>query len=305
MKITKAVITAASRNQRSLPLQMLIDRDGEQKSVLAILLNEARQAEIEDCCVVVCPGDEETYRAAAGASADRLRFVAQQEPRGYGHAVNCARGFVRDEPFLHLVGDHIYISDSGAAPVLQRASAEPDRTGSAPAGVSCAAQLVAAAEANDCAVSGVQPTRETLLPLFGAVGGQRVKGTQDVFAIDQVIEKPTPTQAEQTLLVPGLRTGHYLCFFGMHILNSARHGAFGAAVVGIPRTRRAFASAERNGAAREVPRSGGPWPPVSARRAIRPAHRADRAGPQRPGPRGGSRRSLRASRPAPKSGAAR
>ncbi len=197
MKITKAVITAAGRNQRSLPLQMLIDRDGVQKSVLAILLQEAWEAHVEDCCVVVCPGDEEAFRAAAGEHADRLAFVTQDEPRGYGHAVYCARDFVREQPFLHMIGDHIYISDTGS---------------------SCAAQLVAAAEANACAVSGVQPTRETLLPLFGAVGAQRVKGTQDLFLVDQVIEKPTPTQAEQTLLVPGLRTGHYLCFFGMHIL---------------------------------------------------------------------------------------
>jgi UTP--glucose-1-phosphate uridylyltransferase len=33
-----------------------------------------------------------------------------------------------------------------------------------------------------------------------------------------VIEKPTPTEAEQRLMVPGLRAGHYLCFFGMHVL---------------------------------------------------------------------------------------
>jgi UTP--glucose-1-phosphate uridylyltransferase len=33
-----------------------------------------------------------------------------------------------------------------------------------------------------------------------------------------VIEKPTATEAEQRLLVPGLRAGHYLCFFGMHVL---------------------------------------------------------------------------------------
>ena len=146
---------------------------------------------------MVCPGDEEAFRAAAGEHADRLQFVTQNEPRGYGHAVFCARDFVKDQPFLHMIGDHIYISNSGN---------------------SCAEQLVAAAESNACAVSGVQPTRETLLPFFGAVGGQRVKGTQDLFLVDQVIEKPTPTQAEQTLLVPGLRTGHYLCFFGMHIL---------------------------------------------------------------------------------------
>jgi len=33
-----------------------------------------------------------------------------------------------------------------------------------------------------------------------------------------VLEKPTPTEAEQQLVVPGLRAGHYLCFFGMHVL---------------------------------------------------------------------------------------
>jgi len=36
--------------------------------------------------------------------------------------------------------------------------------------------------------------------------------------VDTVIEKPTPTEAEQHLLVPGLRAGYYLCFFGMHVL---------------------------------------------------------------------------------------
>jgi UTP--glucose-1-phosphate uridylyltransferase len=33
-----------------------------------------------------------------------------------------------------------------------------------------------------------------------------------------VLEKPTPTDAEQRLVVPGLRAGYYLCFFGMHVL---------------------------------------------------------------------------------------
>jgi UTP--glucose-1-phosphate uridylyltransferase len=67
----------------------------------------------------------------------------------------------------------------------------------------------------------VQATRENLLPLFGAVGGRRVRGSQDLFEIEQVMEKPTPTQAEQALIVPGLRAGHYLTFFGMHVLTPA------------------------------------------------------------------------------------
>jgi UTP--glucose-1-phosphate uridylyltransferase len=35
-----------------------------------------------------------------------------------------------------------------------------------------------------------------------------------------VIEKPTPTEAEQRLMVPGIRAGYYLCFFGMHVLTA-------------------------------------------------------------------------------------
>ena len=36
-----------------------------------------------------------------------------------------------------------------------------------------------------------------------------------------MLEKPTPREAEQRLLVPGLRAGHYLCFFGIHVFTPA------------------------------------------------------------------------------------
>jgi UTP--glucose-1-phosphate uridylyltransferase len=197
MKITKAVITAAGPNQRSLPLQTLVDRDGVQKSVLRIILEESRRAGVDDICVVVSPGDEGPYREAAGEVAARLTYLPQTEPRGYGDAVLCARAFTGDEPFLHLVGDHLWVSG--------------DRAG-------CAEQLVTVAEQESCLVSAVQASRETLLPYYGVVGGRRLPGRQDLYLVEDVMEKPTPTEAEQRLLVPGLRAGHYLCFFGMHVL---------------------------------------------------------------------------------------
>jgi UTP--glucose-1-phosphate uridylyltransferase len=36
--------------------------------------------------------------------------------------------------------------------------------------------------------------------------------------VETVIEKPTPTEAEQRLIVSGMRSGHYLCYFGLHVL---------------------------------------------------------------------------------------
>ena len=73
------------------------------------------------------------------------------------------------------------------------------------------------AELESCSASGVQPTRESLLSRFGAVAGRRMSGRTGVYRVETVIEKPTPTEAEQRLMVPGIRAGYYLCFFGIHV----------------------------------------------------------------------------------------
>jgi UTP--glucose-1-phosphate uridylyltransferase len=67
----------------------------------------------------------------------------------------------------------------------------------------------------------VQSTHESQLPYYGAIGGTLVNAAQRLYQIEAVLEKPTPTEAEQKLDVPGLRAGYYLCFFGMHVLTPA------------------------------------------------------------------------------------
>jgi UTP--glucose-1-phosphate uridylyltransferase len=200
MNIRKGVITAAGAGQRSLPLQTLVDSDGAEKKALQIILEEAVAAGVEEICIVVAPGQQPAYTEAAGIGADRLHFVEQAEPRGYGHALALARSFTGNDPFLHLVSDHLYLS---------RAKAR------------CAQQVVELARAEGCAVSAVQATREALLPYYGTVGGRRVPRRRDLYEVERVVEKPTPSEAEQHLLVPGLRAGHYLCFFGIHVLTPA------------------------------------------------------------------------------------
>jgi UTP--glucose-1-phosphate uridylyltransferase len=200
MKLRRAVITAAGRDGQQLPLQRLIDRDGSAKTALQIVVEEAVAAGADEIAIVVRPGDEAAFRAAAGGSASRLELLPQVEPLGYGNAIQVTRAFVGDEPFLHFVGDHLYVSDAAAR---------------------CAQQLVAVAEAEDCSVSAVQATRESMLPFYGTVGGRRVPEARGLYEVETVVEKPTPTRAEQDLIVPGLRAGHYLCFFGMHVLTPA------------------------------------------------------------------------------------
>ena len=197
MSILKAVITAAAPDQKQLPLQSLVDQQGETKTALQLIADEAVTAGIEEIAVVICPGEQENYEKAAGEHASRLTFVPQDNPRGYGDALLRAREFVGDDRFLHLVSDHIYLSQH-------------------PRGY--AGQLIDIAIAEDCSVSTVQPTRENLLPFFGTVGATRIANRQKLYEIKNVMEKPTPTQAEQSLIVAGLRASHYLCLSGMHIL---------------------------------------------------------------------------------------
>jgi UTP--glucose-1-phosphate uridylyltransferase len=199
MEIKRAIITAAGLNQRTLPLQSLVDRDGVPRTALAIIIEEILKAGVDEICVVVCPGDQTAYLTAAGDFAKRLEFVEQAAPLGYGHAVFCARDFVGDKSFLLLVGDHLYVSGSQKG---------------------CAEQLVEVAAAENCSVSAVQATHESKLPYYGAIGGRLVHGRKGLYEVTEVVEKPTPTEAEQRLIVPGLRAGHYLCFFGMHVLSA-------------------------------------------------------------------------------------
>jgi UTP--glucose-1-phosphate uridylyltransferase len=200
MNIRKAVITAAGAGQQTLPLQTLVDRDGIEKKALRIILEEVINAGVEEVGLVTVPGVQAAYSEAAGDFAGRVHFMEQVAPRGYGHALGLARAFVGRQPFLHLVSDHLYVS------AIAPRSAQ---------------QVVEAAVQENCAVSAVQSTRENMLPYYGTIAARRAPRRTDLYEIENVIEKPTPSEAEQKLLVPGLRAGHYLCLFGIHVFTPA------------------------------------------------------------------------------------
>ena len=198
MTIKKAVITAAGPDQKHLPLQTIVTASGETKTAISFQLDEVIASGIEETAIVIAPGEEDSFRNAAAPHTEKVTFITQPEPLGYGHAVHCAADFVGDEPFLLLVGDHLHHSTTSQ---------------------SCIEQLLTVAESEECSVSAVKPTHESLLPYFGTVGGTRIPGKEHLQDIRRIVEKPTPTLAEQELIVPGLRAGYYHCFFGMHVLS--------------------------------------------------------------------------------------
>jgi UTP--glucose-1-phosphate uridylyltransferase len=197
MKICKALITAAGSNHERLPLQTLVDRHGEVRTALRLTLDEVVDSGVDEVGIVIRPGQQQPYLTAAGPHASRLVFFEQSHPRGYGDAILRGSEFIGNEPCLHLVADHLYLSRG-------------DRP--------CAQQLIDAATRHECSVSAIQPTRENELIFYGTVGGTPVAQSDELYEINAVIEKPSPTVAEQRLIVAGQRAGYYLCLFGMHVL---------------------------------------------------------------------------------------
>lgn len=233
--VRKAVVTAAGRGTRQYPASSavqkemfpLVDRDGLSKPVLQIIGEEAVAAGVEEICIVTGPGDEHVYRdyfqrmnqddlrAFRGKDwailqseklqefGERLTFVPQQSPEGYGHAVYQAREFVGDEPFLLMLGDHIYISaDRG--------------------GANCAKQLIDRYHAAGRQVmTAVQMTPGKLLHLFGTLQCELLDPLQGLYQVDAIYEKPTEEYAAAHLRTSGLPPGSYLCHFGLHVFPAA------------------------------------------------------------------------------------
>lgn len=233
--VKKAVITAAGRGTRQYPASSvvqkemfpLVDRDGLPKPVIQIIGEEAIAAGVEEICIVVQPGDEAIYRqyfqrmnsdelrAFRGKDwailqseklqefGERVTFVPQSSPEGYGHAVYQAKEFVGDDPFLLMLGDHIYISaDHGNG--------------------NCAKQLIDRYRASGLEVmTGVQMTPGKQLHLYGTLQCDLVDPLLGLYSVGEICEKPTEEYAAEHLRTLGLPPGSYLCHFGLHVFPAA------------------------------------------------------------------------------------
>jgi UTP--glucose-1-phosphate uridylyltransferase len=230
-KVRKAVITAAGRGTRQYPASAavqkemfpLVDRDGIAKPVIQIIGEECIDSGIEEICIITQPGEEKYYRdyfrrmtdpearsfrgkdwailesEKLGSFGDRLHFAEQASPEGFGHAVYQAKKFVGDEPFLLMLGDHLYVSDTKER---------------------CARQLIKIFETYMLdAVTGVQPTLERLLYLFGTIKGEPIDANKGIYRAQLIVEKPSIDVAREKMVTPYLPAGNYLAHFGTHVFS--------------------------------------------------------------------------------------
>lgn len=149
-KIRKAVIPAAGLGTRVLPVSKVMPKEMlpiVDKPAIQYIVEEAVAAGITDILIITNRGKgliedhfdhnieleqrlEATGRTEVLGQLRRITtmanitFIRQKETKGLGHAVNCARSFVGDEPFAILYGDDVIIGDDPACGQLCRAYEE-------------------------------------------------------------------------------------------------------------------------------------------------------------------------------------
>ncbi|MEH2294833.1 UTP--glucose-1-phosphate uridylyltransferase [Nostoc sp.] len=226
-KVRKAVIPVAGFGTRLFPatkvvkkeLFPIIDRDGRAKPVILAIIEEAISAGITEVAIVAQPDDQEIfenllknppkkelldklspqnqeYSRYLENLGKRITILLQEEQLGYGHAVFCAKHWVQDEPFLLLLGDHIYASDTEK---------------------SCASQLLDVYEQVNQSVVGLTTMPAEIIYKAGCVTGlwQEVNS---ILEVTQLYEKPTIEYAKQHLRVDGIAENEFLCIFGLYLL---------------------------------------------------------------------------------------
>lgn len=227
--VRKAVIPAAGFGTRMYPatkalkkeLFPIVDRDGRAKPIILAIIEEAISAGIEEIAIVVQQSDRDLFNELLKSPpkaelfaklsvenqqytkylqdlGDRVTILTQTEQEGFGHAVFCSQDWVNNEPFLLLLGDHVYRSSTN---------------------ISCAKQILDIYQQVNTSVLGITVMDENIIHKAGCVAGSwRSEG--EILEITQIYEKPTLEYARNNLTVPGMAQDKFLGIFGMYVLES-------------------------------------------------------------------------------------
>lgn len=226
VRVRTAVIPAAGFGTRLFPaskatkkeLFPIVDRDGIAKPAILLIVEEALDAGIEKVIIIVQENDLEAFRSFFNVQVSienynklprnfqayaqrileigrRVTFVTQKAQEGFGHAVYCALDAAGNEPFLLMLGDHIYRST----------------------GKSCARQLLEVYQQYGQSVVGLRFTPEEQIANFGTATGVWLQENQ-LLNITEFAEKPTVDYARTNLRVSGRHGDEYLTVFGQYVI---------------------------------------------------------------------------------------
>lgn len=109
----KAILLCAGEGTRLRPLTWTTAKPLlpiANTPVIELILTTIREAGIQDIGIVVSPAMEDQFKRYL-KDGDRwglnLSYIVQQHPKGLAHAVQCAREFIGEEPFMVYLGDNL------------------------------------------------------------------------------------------------------------------------------------------------------------------------------------------------------
>ncbi len=206
-KIRKAVIPAAGLGTRFLPATKAIPK--EMLPIVDIptiqyIIDEAVKSGIEEILIITnsnkhCMENhfdrsyeleerlkesnkmEEYHMICDIAKMANLYYVRQQEPKGLGHAILCAKSFIGDEPFAVLLGDDLVMNEDGD-PAMR--------------------QLIAAYNQVGASIIGVQQVPHEKVTRYGVIEPTR-KITGRRIKLSDLVEKPAVEEAPSDLAIVG------------------------------------------------------------------------------------------------------
>lgn len=134
------------------------------------------------------------------AEMANIHFIRQKEQLGLGHAVNCARCFVGDEPFAVLLGDDIIHHPN--KPALR--------------------QMINQFEQYGKSIVGVQEVLPENVSKYGIISGTQINNR--MYELNDLVEKPEQNKAPSNLAIVGRYIIHPDIF---QILDQTKPGSGG------------------------------------------------------------------------------
>lgn len=205
-KIKKVIIPAAGLGTRFLPATKSLPKEMFpiiDTPTLQYIVEEAHASGIEEVGIVVSVEKpsikkhfeidealekhliatnklEEAKLIREIASLTKITFIIQDQPKGLGHAILCARDFINGEDFAIMLGDDLIVNRNGK-PVLK--------------------QLIEAYEKTGCSVLGVQQVPYEDVKKYGVVDPKNIDG--NLIKIKGMVEKPQVEDAPSNYAVLG------------------------------------------------------------------------------------------------------
>ncbi len=195
MKVTKAVIPAAGLGTRVLPATKSVPKEMlpiVDRPAIHYIVEEAVRAGITDILIItsrgkssvedyfdrapeleerlLSTGKEDLYRQIMDVTQmANIQYVRQQEAKGLGHAVLCAKSFVGNDPFAVLYGDDVIISP-------------PDQP--------AIGQLCQAYERYGLGVVGMKEVTPEQILKYSSLAVEPLEGR--AYRVTDMVEKPAP-----------------------------------------------------------------------------------------------------------------